>query len=298
MPIQGTAADILKRAMIDVHAALAAAHPRARMILTVHDELLFEAPKEEADDVAALVKDKMSNAVQAQRAARCRCGDRGELEGGEGLTRLASSACGLTLFPALLHDRPLGAQVRFGLGALVGARAARTRSGMMPSSTSLSRSARSVAERAPASRARTQPAIAASQAATASPAPRVADHDPVARRPPSRGFAPARAPCDRACGSNAVDAAVALERVGVALDGAAPPVEHRLAGFRRPAQSRASMPLSNSVRRRAVVVLEEQRLAERHQEVDVVAGVEVGRRARCRAPTRAADRSPGLARSR
>ena len=41
------------------------------MILTVHDELLFEAPKEEAEDVAAVVKDKMSNAVKLQRAARC-----------------------------------------------------------------------------------------------------------------------------------------------------------------------------------------------------------------------------------
>jgi len=63
MPIQGTAADILKRAMIDVHAVLATQHARARMILTVHDELLFEAPKEEAADVAALVKATMSKAV-------------------------------------------------------------------------------------------------------------------------------------------------------------------------------------------------------------------------------------------
>ena len=63
MPIQGTAADILKRAMIDVHAALASSHPRARMILTVHDELLFEAPKDEADAVAAIVKAKMAAAV-------------------------------------------------------------------------------------------------------------------------------------------------------------------------------------------------------------------------------------------
>jgi DNA polymerase-1 len=64
MPIQGTAADILKRAMIDVHGALAAAHPRARMILTVHDELLFESPQNEADAVAALVKQQMSSAVK------------------------------------------------------------------------------------------------------------------------------------------------------------------------------------------------------------------------------------------
>ncbi len=64
MPIQGTAADILKRAMIDVHQALAGANTGARMILTVHDELLFEAPKEAAEDVSALVREKMSGAVK------------------------------------------------------------------------------------------------------------------------------------------------------------------------------------------------------------------------------------------
>jgi DNA polymerase-1 len=69
MPIQGTAADILKRAMIDVHAALEsrparAARVHARMILTVHDELLFEVPREEADEVAALVKQHMEGAAQ------------------------------------------------------------------------------------------------------------------------------------------------------------------------------------------------------------------------------------------
>ncbi|HTM03307.1 MAG TPA: DNA polymerase I [Vicinamibacterales bacterium] len=63
MPIQGTAADILKRAMIDLHMAFPAEKLRGRMILTVHDELLFECPKEEADATAALVRDRMSNAV-------------------------------------------------------------------------------------------------------------------------------------------------------------------------------------------------------------------------------------------
>jgi DNA polymerase-1 len=66
MPIQGTAADVLKKAMIDVHAALAARNrgraAPARMILTVHDELLFEAPEPEADEVAALVKTHMERA--------------------------------------------------------------------------------------------------------------------------------------------------------------------------------------------------------------------------------------------
>jgi len=63
MPIQGTAADILKRAMIDVDGALRARPTRARMILTVHDELLFEAPASEADDIAELVRRTMAGAV-------------------------------------------------------------------------------------------------------------------------------------------------------------------------------------------------------------------------------------------
>jgi DNA polymerase-1 len=62
MPIQGSAADILKRAMIDAHAALAS-HSDARMILTVHDELLFEAPKAQADELAEVVRNAMQNAV-------------------------------------------------------------------------------------------------------------------------------------------------------------------------------------------------------------------------------------------
>jgi len=63
MPIQGTAADILKRAMIDLHGELSRRALRTRMILTVHDELLFESPKEEADDAAALVRERMEGAV-------------------------------------------------------------------------------------------------------------------------------------------------------------------------------------------------------------------------------------------
>jgi DNA polymerase-1 len=62
MPIQGSAADIMKRAMIDVHAALAP-HPDARMILTVHDELVFEVPKARAEEMAALVQASMQSAA-------------------------------------------------------------------------------------------------------------------------------------------------------------------------------------------------------------------------------------------
>jgi DNA polymerase-1 len=64
MPIQGTAADILKRAMIDLHGELSKRRMKARMILTVHDELLFEAPKDEADGAAAVVREKMERAVK------------------------------------------------------------------------------------------------------------------------------------------------------------------------------------------------------------------------------------------
>ena len=62
LPIQGSAADIMKRAMIDVHAALAA-YPEARMILTVHDELLFEVREDRAPEVAEVVRDRMQAAT-------------------------------------------------------------------------------------------------------------------------------------------------------------------------------------------------------------------------------------------
>src|SRR5581483_5861229 len=63
-PIQGTAADLIKRAMLRAQAALAARQLRARMTLQVHDELVFEAPEAESEVVAALVKDAMAGAGQ------------------------------------------------------------------------------------------------------------------------------------------------------------------------------------------------------------------------------------------
>jgi DNA polymerase I len=59
--IQGTAADVMKLAMIGCHRALEAQRPRlrTRMILTIHDELLFEAPPEEAEEVSALIEREM-----------------------------------------------------------------------------------------------------------------------------------------------------------------------------------------------------------------------------------------------
>jgi DNA polymerase-1 len=64
MPIQGTAADILKLAMIDLHGELSRRGLPTRMILTVHDELLFETPQEEAEAAAGLVRERMEGAVK------------------------------------------------------------------------------------------------------------------------------------------------------------------------------------------------------------------------------------------
>lgn len=62
--IQGTAADLLKLAMIAVDRRLRAAHPRARLLLTVHDELVLEAPAEEAEAVAAMVREEMAGVAR------------------------------------------------------------------------------------------------------------------------------------------------------------------------------------------------------------------------------------------
>jgi len=63
MPVQGTAADIIKIAMIDIWRAMQAARLRSRMLLQVHDELVFEAPAEEVDRLAALVRRHMTEAL-------------------------------------------------------------------------------------------------------------------------------------------------------------------------------------------------------------------------------------------
>ena len=63
MPIQGTAADIIKMAMIAVHNRLAAEGMQARLILQIHDELILECPLDEAEKAAALLKEEMEKAV-------------------------------------------------------------------------------------------------------------------------------------------------------------------------------------------------------------------------------------------
>jgi len=62
-PIQGSAADLIKVAMIRIHHALEARRLNAKMLLQVHDELVFEVPGPELDDVSALVKNEMEKAA-------------------------------------------------------------------------------------------------------------------------------------------------------------------------------------------------------------------------------------------
>ncbi len=63
MPIQGSAADIIKIAMIKVHHALQAGGYRSRLVLQVHDELLIETHKEELEQVKQILKENMEQAV-------------------------------------------------------------------------------------------------------------------------------------------------------------------------------------------------------------------------------------------
>ena len=65
-PIQGSAADIVKKAMIDVCEALKTTQSKARLLLQVHDELIFECPDDEKaiSDAIALIRDKMEHAVK------------------------------------------------------------------------------------------------------------------------------------------------------------------------------------------------------------------------------------------
>jgi len=63
-PIQGTAADLMKKAMIEVQDALDDAESQARLLLQVHDELLLEVPHDEVDAVRSLVVFRMEGAMQ------------------------------------------------------------------------------------------------------------------------------------------------------------------------------------------------------------------------------------------
>ena len=64
MPLQGSSADIIKIAMINVFDALKKKGMRTKLILQVHDELLLEAPEDEAAEASEILKTCMENAVE------------------------------------------------------------------------------------------------------------------------------------------------------------------------------------------------------------------------------------------
>jgi DNA polymerase-1 len=63
-PIQGTAADIIKIAMLNISSQLAKKCLSASMIMQVHDELIFEVPREEKEEVMALIKKEMEGVIK------------------------------------------------------------------------------------------------------------------------------------------------------------------------------------------------------------------------------------------
>ena len=63
MPVQGTAADIIKIAMVKVYDRLEKENLKARLIMQVHDELIVECPETEKDRVALILKEEMESAA-------------------------------------------------------------------------------------------------------------------------------------------------------------------------------------------------------------------------------------------
>ena len=64
MPIQGTAAELIKIAMVNIHKKIKEDGYHSDMILQIHDELIFEVPKYEIENFSKLVKFEMENALQ------------------------------------------------------------------------------------------------------------------------------------------------------------------------------------------------------------------------------------------
>ena len=63
-PMQGTAADIIKRAMIAVHEWIESKQPPVKMIMQVHDELVFEVEKQAVEEVSQVINGLMSGAAE------------------------------------------------------------------------------------------------------------------------------------------------------------------------------------------------------------------------------------------
>ena len=64
MPLQGTASDIIKLAMVNIFNEIKKRNLKTKMLLQIHDELIFDTPKDELDEVLTLVREQMENVVQ------------------------------------------------------------------------------------------------------------------------------------------------------------------------------------------------------------------------------------------
>ena len=60
-PIQGTSADIIKKAMVEIHASLKSQNLKTKMIIQVHDELVFDVPSNELEQIKKLIEEVMEN---------------------------------------------------------------------------------------------------------------------------------------------------------------------------------------------------------------------------------------------
>ena len=60
-PIQGTSADIIKKAMVEIHKKIKESHLKSKMIIQVHDELVFDCLREEQEIITTIMKDVMEN---------------------------------------------------------------------------------------------------------------------------------------------------------------------------------------------------------------------------------------------
>ncbi len=72
--VQGSAADLIKVAMVELHARLRASHPRSRLLLQIHDELLLEVPQEEVEKVRDLLRTTMEQAMTLRVPLQVDCG--------------------------------------------------------------------------------------------------------------------------------------------------------------------------------------------------------------------------------
>ena len=63
-PVQGSSADIIKIAMINVHREMERRNLRSKMLLQIHDDLLFEVPEAEVEEMKSLVAELMARAVE------------------------------------------------------------------------------------------------------------------------------------------------------------------------------------------------------------------------------------------